>query len=152
MKGVSPFLATVLLIAFTIAVGAIVSLFITNMVRTQSEEASTTGGGVAECAGSYINVINVTTGTIIVENPNRNLIYTVSVYDSLGNINGTNYTTDSGVKKSILPGTIQVLTAANVPNETATAITITGFCENSEKTTNNSITGICQKGWECWES
>lgn len=150
MKGISAFLATILLIAFTVAVGTIIGLFVTRLSTTQSEEVERTTIGVAECAGSYINIINVTSGTIIVANPNKNTVYTISVYDNLGQINGTNSTTDAGVKKRIVASGIDTLTAANVPSASATKITISGYCENSPKTSNISITGICQKGWSCW--
>ena len=59
-KGISPMIATVLLIAFTVAVGGIISMWLTTMASTQT----TTTGSAAEkqilCARSVMEISEVT--------------------------------------------------------------------------------------------
>ena len=150
MKGISPMIATVLIIAFTIAIGGIISLFMTNLTKTTTGEAEKSAAGTSECGGAYIDIINVTTGTtgannIFVYNPSRNIIYTLSVYDNMGNTNS-----GSGVISKIDSGNMKKLVTENIPQPTATKITIVGYCENTAKTQNVSISGTCPKGGSCW--
>jgi len=52
MKGISPMVATVLLLAFTIAVGGIISVWLTGMTRTQTAGVTTS----AQCASTRLDV------------------------------------------------------------------------------------------------
>jgi len=52
MKGISPMIATVLLLAFTIAVGGIISVWLTGMTRTQTAGVTT----AAQCASTRLDV------------------------------------------------------------------------------------------------
>jgi flagellin-like protein len=64
MKAISPMIATVLLIGFTIAVGAILSLWFTTFTRTQTTAVS----GAAGCAANPIDV------TLVYLNTNNGLL------------------------------------------------------------------------------
>lgn len=154
-------IATVLIIAFTIAIGGIISIFMTNLTKTTTGEAERSAAGTSECAGTYIDVINVTTGAtganvanIIVHNPSKNRIYVISAYDDLGNVNTTiiNASTSSDITLGLklASGDIRSISAANLPTANSKKITLTGFCENSAGTTNVSISGTCPKGGSCW--
>ena len=150
MKGISPMIATVLIIAFTIAVGGIISIFMTNLTKTTTGEAERTAAGTSECAGAYIDVINVTTGAantqnILVHNPSKNTIYITSAYDDLGNVNSS-----IGFQTRLTSGSITTLNGTVVPGSNARKITLIGFCENAAGTTNVSISGTCPKGGSCW--
>jgi len=58
-KGISPFIATILLIGFTVAVGAILSVWFTTFTRTQ-----TTGiTGAAECHAGILKIFSNATTT-----------------------------------------------------------------------------------------
>ena len=143
-------IATVLILAFTIAIGGIISVFMTNLTKTTTGEAEKTAAGTAECAGAYINIINVTTGAasvqnILVHNPSKNTIYITSAYDDLGNVNSS-----TAFQKQLASGGITALNGTSVPGLTAKKISLIGFCENAAGTANVSISGTCPKGGSCW--
>jgi flagellin-like protein len=153
MKGISPMLATVLLIAFTIAVGGIISLFFTRLTTTQTGEAEKSATGIAECANAYIDVLDVNTTnttalTILIHNPSRNIIYATGAFDDIGASN----TTATQFQEAIASGSVARLSMINVPSGSATKVTIIGKCLNSAGTQNSSISGICTKGAACWPS
>ena len=166
MKAISPMIATVLIIAFTIAVGGIISIFMTNLTTTQTGEAEKAAAGTSECAGTYIGIINVSivdltnggnnTANIIVHNPSKNSIYVTSAYDDGGNVNTTFINTSTGsdveLGLKLAPGEIMPLSAVNLPTANSNKVTLVGFCENSAATTNVSISGVCPKGGSCWPS
>lgn len=70
-KGVSPLIAAVLLIAFTLAIGGFMSSWLQNMARTQTETASKN----ADAGCSYLN-INPTNATFNASGDNR-LVLTI---------------------------------------------------------------------------
>jgi len=154
MKGISPMLATVLLIAFTIAVGGIISVFFTNLTRTQTGETEAGSTAVVECSNVRVDILAVsgagTNGTMVLTNPSKNKIYITGVVDNTAN--STNLAL-------VVPATSITLEAGNTETMynvgitgTATKITVVGLCENSVQTSNFSVTGVCMKGATCWPS
>ena len=150
MKGISPMLATVLLIAFTIAVGGIISVFFTNLTKTQTGETEKGSTAVVECSNVRIEILAVTgagtTGSAVVTNPSGNKIYITGIVDNLAN-------------SSVIPAGTRVLVSGNTTtvtpiNVTGTALKLTmvGLCENTAGTSNFSISGVCTKGSTCWPS
>lgn len=107
MKGISPLIATVLLIAFTIAVGGLISIWLTGFTQTQTQAVGTqatnqitcSNGGISLSSMSYCNsylVSQITnTGTITLGNLSLTIVYantsTQKIYlQLLGNVvNGT---------------------------------------------------------------
>jgi FlaG/FlaF family flagellin (archaellin) len=152
MKGISPVVSTVLIIAVAVGAVGIISIFFSSYIsqNTASIEKRTTG--VSECSGVFLKVddVNSTSKTIVVSNPSKNRVYTTSILDSAGNINDT----ASAVQKSISAGGITSITTANVPVNTSTRVTVKGFCETSEGGVSSNVTieGICDKGTNCWPS
>lgn len=61
MKGISPLIAIVLLVAFTVAVGAILSVWLTGFAGEQAETTGTFAEKVSKCAAVSIAIDNVTT-------------------------------------------------------------------------------------------
>ena len=59
MKGISPLIATVLLIGFTIAIGGIISVWISGTTRTQTEEIGKQANIQSQCVGSSLAVKEV---------------------------------------------------------------------------------------------
>ena len=55
-KGISPLIATILLIAFTVAVGGIVSLWITGFTQTQTSQVSAGSTDQVQCGSSVLTV------------------------------------------------------------------------------------------------
>lgn len=148
MKGISPMIATVLIIAFTIAIGGIISVFMTNLTKTTTGEAEKSAAGTSECAGAYIDILYVNTSipAITVLNPSKNTIYVTAVFDDRGNTTAIN--TGSGLAMS--SGSVAVINTTSVPTSSALKVTLIGFCQNVAGTTNVSITGTCPKGGSCW--
>ena len=56
MKGISPLVATVIVLAFTIAVAGIVGTFLTSFTTTQTGSVGGTGAGLTSCANSALQI------------------------------------------------------------------------------------------------
>ncbi len=98
MKGISPIVATVLLIAFTVAIGGIVSLFVTDLTKTQTGITQKSSEQLTSCGNVILTIDEVRTDSDL--NPvNVTLIYsagtedlynfTVYIIDSNKNMNST---------------------------------------------------------------
>lgn len=149
MKGLSPLIAVILLVAFTVGVAGILSIFFSSFTSTQTGTLEKGGTGLAECGGARINIVGVSSGSIVVSNPNKNKIYTTSVFDDTGATNST----IAVVEKAISSGSIATLSPGNIPGSGATKITVLGFCETATGSiTNVSIEGVCTKTTSCWSS
>lgn len=59
MKGISPLVATVLLIAFTVGVGGIISIWISGFTQTSSKIVSKEGEGQIICSNGFIDLSNL---------------------------------------------------------------------------------------------
>jgi len=59
-KGISAMIATVLLIAFTVAVGGILSIWLTSLTNTQTESTGTAAERQVLCARSVLGISEVT--------------------------------------------------------------------------------------------
>lgn len=62
-KGISPLISVVLLIAFTIAVGGILSVWLTTLATTQTEKTSETAEKQIACAKSFLKIEEVMYGS-----------------------------------------------------------------------------------------
>jgi len=122
-------------------------LFVSNIIEEQSKEVEKGYTAAVECSGAYINVLNVSVGSIIVSNPSRKTTYILSVYDDEGATDS-----GSGVVSRLAPGSTTKLKTTALPSTGATKITVIGLCENTAKTQNASISGVCSKGLTCWPS
>jgi len=105
MKGISPLMASILLIAFTLAVAVVVGSWLTSMT---SQQTSTVGGSVNEtvtCAKGVIDIVSIpSNNTVVIQNAGQ--------IDLSGNFTlscGTNITTTSSV--SLLKGGMASLTS-----------------------------------------
>ena len=56
MKGISPLIAAVLLIGFTVAVGGIIGIWLTSLTKTQTSTVEDFGEKQAKCAGSTLTI------------------------------------------------------------------------------------------------
>lgn len=55
-KGISPLIAIILLIAFTVGVGGIISLWLTGFTATQTSTVETSGERLVKCANSVLDI------------------------------------------------------------------------------------------------
>jgi flagellin-like protein len=69
-KGLSPLIAVVLLIAFTISVGVIIGAWVTSFSKSKTEELGTTGGKAVSCSGGVLDfkADNIGSTSIQIEN------------------------------------------------------------------------------------
>ncbi len=154
MKAISPMVATVLLIAFTIGVGGLVSIFVTGLTTTQTGIASNQSESTARCAGAWLNLYRVTNTTVFYQNPtNQNITRLVimtsdgsqiplSLTDQLlipGESNSTNIGNSSGTAWGLKPGLGSA--AGN------TSVTIRGLCQSIV-----TVEGVCKQGQGCWQA
>lgn len=68
MKGVSPLIASVLLIAFTVAVATLIMGWFTTFTRTTTTNVSAQAEDVVGCSSASIQIRHVYDGIVLVEN------------------------------------------------------------------------------------
>jgi flagellin-like protein len=129
MKAISPMIATVLLIGFTIAVGAVLSIWFTTLSRTQTSLVGT----VAACTSNpiYLRAIGLSSNTLtlLFSNGGQDSVIVTSAVVTCGGalVNSTNP---------------NLFVASNSQN--TTTIIVTSSCTQSN--TGISIIAACSKG------
>lgn len=129
-------IATVLLIAFTVAVGGILSLWLTGFTTTTTSSVETASTNVTKCAGTYIDVISVTSDAVMITNRGSQNILSIQCRDSSGN----NITSVYNVTLS--PG---ASSAGAWTRSSNTSYICSGTCLNI------GVTGECKSGQMCWK-
>jgi flagellin-like protein len=150
MKAISPMIATILLIAFTVAVGGIISIWLTGFARTASTGTETRSEALTRCSASGFEVVSVKTSTnfTYVTHYNSDVkIYPISVVFSDGTVvNSTSF--GSGTDYVVTSGKIAAINlTGNFPSG-ATSLRVKGLCEYG--VVNTSIEAECKKGDSCW--
>jgi flagellin-like protein len=151
MKGISPMIATVLLIAFTVGVGGIVSVWFSSLTSSQTGTVSSTAEKSAKCDGSSLlveevryksghNLVNVTFRYNTGSEPLRNITITVTG-GGLTNSSSTLYTTSDFVLGQTDSVQINVSSGATIPPE---IVTVRGVCQ-----TDRPVSGDCSSGQTC---
>jgi len=151
-KAISPMIATVLLIAFTVAVGGILSIWLTSLTSTQT----TTTGSAAEkqilCARSVLSVDEVyynttSTGSDIA---NVTVTYTYGT-ESLTNINvyvvdSSRNTTNKTQSGTMSPGDVKTFSITNAgwTGLTFQDVRVMAMCQ-----TTYPVSGECKTGQAC---
>jgi len=134
-KAISPMIATILLIAFTVAVGGIISVWMTSYTRTTGASVSSVTENTTACVGSYPNMVSVTSTALIVTNPGSESLSNLNCFDSSGN----NITTIATA--SLASGA----TASGAWTRSAnTSYVCTARCRNT------GVSGECKSGQSCW--
>jgi flagellin-like protein len=141
-KAISPMIATVLLIAFTVAVGGILSLWLTGYMTTTTGVVETATTNQTKCVGTYINVISVDSGAILITNPGSQNISSIKCYS--GNATYTAWSLGN-----LLPGEMGSTgwngTGTTYNTSFGTSVTCTGTCLVT------GVTGGCKSGQSCWK-
>jgi flagellin-like protein len=136
-KGVSPMIAVVLLIAFTITVGGIMSVWLTGYATTTQEAVENTTTDHVKCSGTYIDIISVTSSGVIITNRGSETITNPVCYWGNGSLlDNFGASLDSGGSNSSAFG------HENGP----TSLLCTGSCRSI------GITGECKSGQSCWKT
>lgn len=136
MKGLSPIVATVILIAFAVAIGGLVAVWLTNFTDTTTGFTGQKGSQLTNCAGIGLKIESVTDGGIIYSNPGSNTITNITAFD----MNGRNLTYNLS---SLGPANVGNITWSRGAN---TSIFMKGLCQ-----TNVPVEGACQSGQSCWK-
>ena len=91
MKGISPLMATVLIVAFTLAVAAIIGGWLTSISRTETSTIESGMSTQIECSKAQIDIVSILNGSaVIVQN-----IGQVNFTNGLSLACGTNTSTTS---------------------------------------------------------
>jgi flagellin-like protein len=132
MKAISPMVAVILLIAFTIAIGGILSTWLPGLIRTMGGPVETRGEKVAKCSGVYIDV-STTTNNVYLYNPSGYDITGIRVMAD-GTVIGSGLT--------LAANGAYTISWARVNNASVRA---TGFCLNEIP-----VEGSCSSELPCW--
>ena len=119
MKGISAMIATVLLIAFTIAIGGIVSIWLTGLTNTQTQQVTNQSSAQVKCTPSLSISTAKVPGTAPVGTglPNQPVISQVNV----------TFTNPSQQTISSLTALIPFISANNVTSFSATSLSAGGI-------------------------
>ena len=135
-KGISPMIAVVLLIAFTVAVGGILSVWLTSFTTTTTGSVESAATNETKCSGTYIDVISVSSTAVIITAKGSQSISDIGcLTDTGGNIS-------SIVSVDLTSGASY---AGNWTRGSETSIICTGKCLNIGKM------GECKSTQSCWK-
>jgi flagellin-like protein len=132
-KAISPMIATILLIAFTVAIGGIISVWLATYTRTAQTAVTGATEAQIKCAGISPNIYRVTNTTVFLLNS--------------GTVELTNVTcvTQDGISigtiTSMPPGNMSSLTWNSTGN---TSVICSGICLGI------GVASQCSVGDSCW--
>lgn len=135
MKGLSPLVSVVLLIAFVVAIAGFISVWLSGLTTSTTEFTSEQSEKSLTCANARLKFESVTSTGIVYSNPSPVSITNVSLYD----MNGRNLTLNG---TTLSPGQVANLTWSRASN---TSVLIKGLCESTI-----FIEGECRDGLICW--
>jgi len=141
-------IATILLIAFTVAVGGILSVWFTGLATTQTAGIENKTGGVIKCVGGLLveeAKVPSSTGTVLNVTYTNNAQYSVSgIYVEI--VNASLVSTESGDTSSLTPGAMGVHTMSISAGTPISRVRVRGSCEGQ------TISDDCEPGDACWKS
>jgi len=132
-KAISPMIATILLIAFTVAVGGIISVWLTTYTRTAQTAVSGATEAHIKCAGITPNIYRVTETAIFLMNSGSEELTNVTCLTQDGKL--------IGIVGTMPPGNMTSLPFV-VPGNTS--VICSGVCLGV------GVASQCSKGDSCW--
>ena len=153
MKGISPLIAAVLLIAFTVAVGGIISLWLTSFSKTTTSAVQTSTEKQVKCASTVLEITSVSTSDnrIVVTNLGPQNVTLTSIVLSDGTVSnfqiseqltaGSSYSINT-TNSSIISPTIDFSTKSGLA-----WVKVKGLCLGEVP-----IEGTCNSDESCWSS
>jgi hypothetical protein len=129
-------IATVLLVAFTVAVGGILSLWLTSLTTTTTGNVENITTDQTKCSTTWINVLSVTSNAILLNNLGNQMITNINCWSDLG----VNVSTSGGM--TLNPGASSSIVWGRGTN---VSVTCTGKCLTI------GVTGECESGQTCWK-
>jgi len=138
MKGISPMIATILLVAFTVAVGGLISVWMSSFTKNTQSNVEAASYNQTRCSGTYIDVSSVTSTSVIITDRGDQTISNIRCFTSDGtelNFTGT--------------ATLQSLTAGQSASKAFTRSSNTSvFCSGTCLSV--GVTGECKSTSSCW--
>jgi flagellin-like protein len=142
MKAISPMIATILLIAFTVAVGGIISIWLTGFTRTASAGTETRSEALNRCSASGFEIISCTSSAINIIHYDSSLtLFPLSIKTS----DGTAITLSGSNAAGLASGQVRSISFTRGTN---TSVTVNANCQYG--TINVTITASCSSGDKCW--
>ena len=144
MKGISAMIATVLLIAFTVAVGGILSVWFTSFTRTSTASVENASVDQTKCSGTYIDIVLVDTNTTVIANRGSQTITGIVCYSGNGSSWGLG---------SLSPGASNATQGWNINGTGGSYAAGFGTVMScSGKCLTIGVTGSCKSGDSCWKA
>lgn len=137
MKALSPMVAVVLLIAFTVGVGGLVSIFVTSLTTTSTGITSNQSEALSKCAGAWLNVFSVDSDQVFYSNPNSQTITGITITFN----NGTTLTNGD---PSLTIGETNATNFTTIGSNTE--VTVRGLCQSTI-----TVEGKCNNAEKCWD-
>jgi flagellin-like protein len=144
-KGISPLIATVLLIAFTLSIAGLLGSWLSTLTRTETENLEKSSKEIINCTGAMIDIIGVSCSAtdkqfkVAVTNIGSIAMHDFSVFAI---INKTQYVNNTGGPNStypLLPGE-QAILVYGCDN--------TVYCSTNASIERVRITpGVCPSAW-----
>lgn len=119
MKGISPLMATVLIVAFTLAVAAIIGGWLTSISRTETATIESGMSTQIECAKGALDIVSVDANGPIIHNVGQ-----VNLTSGFSLVCGTNTSTQTG---ALNKGEITDLTSGTGCNTSGNIIRISSL-------------------------
>ena len=132
-------IAVVLLIAFTIGVGGLVSIFVTGLTTTSTGITGNQSEALTRCAGAWINVYAVDSDQVSYQNPTSQTITGITISFS----NGTVQTNGDPSLTAGESNTTNITTTGLTGN---TFVVVRGLCQSAV-----TVEGSCRTGQDCWD-
>lgn len=155
MKGISPFIAVVLLIAFTVAIGGILSVWFSTITTSQTATVQSSSDALAKCSSTAISISDVRYNTSAAATPKMvNVTFSSSGNQNLKNVTITvtgggsatvsrqyfNATGDDLLPGGVFATTVNT-TAATIPPE---QVIVNALCQSQY-----AISNVCKSGEPC---
>ena len=146
MKGISPIIATVLLVAFTVAVGGILSIWATTLTTTQTQTVGNQTGGQIVCSPAIIiDEARVPASGIGFVNVTFHNAGTQSI--SSVNVDIRNSSTISTVATGTLSAGQSNITSVGGQSSTTDLVKVRGLCANTVV-----VSDDCDPSEKCWKT
>lgn len=144
-KGISPLIATVLLIAFTLSIAGLLGGWLSSLTKTQTETLEKTSREVVNCTGAIIDIVDVSCSStnkqfkVTVSNIGSVDMYDFSIFAIINNTQYINSTGGPNSTYPLLPGE-QAILAYGCDN--------TVYCVGNASVGRVRVTpGICPSAW-----
>jgi flagellin-like protein len=153
MKGISPMIATILLIAFTVAVGGIISVWLTGFTRTTTGGTEVKAEALTRCSTCGFEVISVKKDsqnfTYVTHYGSGITLYPISVvFDTGDTVTSFGANSDSNVTAGQIA---KIDLTTNFPSNAAW-LKVTALCEYGGVNASAPVVAECRKGDRCWPS